>query len=228
MLKPPPPKKRKLESMQRCNGSSEPPPSCFGPQGKSNQSLHLPIQQKSTVGGTQRRVRFSETSHATALPPRESLELDRRWYTRSDIARFKRGTKAFATSLSPTRTARLMKHVAFLASCAAAPTACPLSMTNWEVNLRGRIDAVRGVEHLLCPEVTRLLLLHKKMVVRLVLEEQWKGRILDDLNGTIRNDNDRAASIARVSTLASSFSREWARRILCLHQEATSCEIVIV
>lgn len=187
------------------------------PRQQLPQQLQLrPPQQRQKQ---QRRVRFSETSQAVILPARTSEELNQCWLTKSDVAGYKRLTKIQAASLSATRTAKLLKHVAYLAATThgdrdktgdRAPSPTPQDAAA-SLGLGGRIDAVRGMEHLVCPTVARLLIQRRRAVLLRVLEEQERVRG--------REDGGAEERIARAAREASSFSREWSRRVLGLHRE---------
>eukprot|EP00584_Thalassiosira_punctigera_P006443 CAMPEP_0172534244 /NCGR_PEP_ID=MMETSP1067-20121228/6687_1 /TAXON_ID=265564 ORGANISM="Thalassiosira punctigera, Strain Tpunct2005C2" /NCGR_SAMPLE_ID=MMETSP1067 /ASSEMBLY_ACC=CAM_ASM_000444 /LENGTH=124 /DNA_ID=CAMNT_0013319017 /DNA_START=389 /DNA_END=763 /DNA_ORIENTATION=- len=100
--------------------------------------------------------------------------------------------------------------------------------TSREVTFKGN-EAIRGMEHLLCPEVAEHLVRRRRMATFLVLEEQQRIRIDDYIRASVNDratmhDNDkddlhRAARIARVAMATSLFSKEWTRRITNLHKK---------
>lgn len=208
-------------------------------------------------------VRFSPTSEVVVLPPRTREDVRGCWYDGSDYVSFKRTLGINALALRKTRTAGLMKRVAYLAAASvsansggdddgddssASATPAPRQQQEDDAlvasRLRGRIDSIRGMEHLLCPTVAKLLLHRRRLTLRRVLDEQRRTRkralpassLMTMVQRRTRGSefqqfeqggielepmqriDDAADSIARASMENSAFGREWTRRITGLQQ----------
>lgn len=170
-----------------------------------------------------RAVSFSDKSSVVVLPSRTSTDATRCWYSRSELAEFKSTMKLSALSLRETRTAKLMKHMAFLAATTSSNTTsqhqqqnddCSTTNSLFDMNSQGKA-AIRGMEHLLSPTVCKLLVQRRRLVVHRVLEEQ--GRMNDDPM-MYSNYIERATRIARTSMKNSKFSKEWTSKVTSLQQ----------
>lgn len=209
------------ERVQRCCGigaaeSAEPP-------SKKMRRGHYRcgLEEHRRPSEPRRRVRFAETNRMAVLPCRDTEDVSKCWHTKSDVANFKRRARLHAASLSETKTAKLMRLVTYLAAAThVGQTNGPLSLTTKDIagNLGDRIDAARGVEHLVCPTISKLLIYRRKLAQRRVLEEQSRIERRSAFDSSAEDAG--AERIARAAREASSFSREWTRRVLGLHREA--------
>ena len=185
-------------------------------------------------------VSFAQTSQVLILPRRTSMDVHCSWYNKEDLGQFKVAMRESAQSFSKTRTATLlMKHVAYLAAMTTSTTSSsaqtsPSNSTTPTSNGTAlplptkNLHAIRGIEHMLCPVLSEVLLSRRKLRVARVLDEQRKvdDEYLAERSSTgsatnmSRDDmNVRVERIARVSRSNSRFNVEWTRRIVALHQE---------
>ena len=185
-------------------------------------------------------VSFAQTSQVLILPRRTSMDVHYSWYNKEDLGQFKVAMRESAQSFSKTRTATLlMKHVAYLAAMTTSTTSSsaqtsPSNSTTPTSNGTAlplptkNLHAIRGIEHMLCPVLSEVLLSRRKLRVARVLDEQRKvdDEYLAERSSTgsatnmSRDDmNVRVERIARVSRSNSRFNVEWTRRIVALHQE---------
>lgn len=186
------------------------------------------------------RVRFAETSKVIVLPHRTPEDTSNSWFARSEVAGFKRRAKLHAAQLGSTKTAAVLNMTAYRAATThrerthdhvrdeaeaggddggRAPT--PPSPTPHDVAPSPSpeddvLDEAMGVEHLICPAVAKVLLHQRAEVLRRVLEEQ--SRIVE--RPRPESTDETADRIARAAREATSFSREWTRRVLGLHGES--------
>lgn len=147
-----------------------------------------------------KRVRFSDMSTLILTQPKSNEELCDSWYTKRDVALFKQNIRHATNVLRETRTAKAMKHVAY--SIASNTPQSP-------INFHGSGSAIVGLEHLLSPEVLKLLFQRRRLTAARVIEEQAVQSSLGE------NDAER---IAQVSKDNSAFTREWALRIPSLQE----------
>lgn len=242
-------------SVVSTSGSS----SCMKMSSSHSSSSIMSLSSSSNKNNKPRRsVHFSETSSVVVLPCRSTSDFERCWYSRSDLATFKQNVKNSSQSLRRTRTAKLMKYVAYLAaqtttattagggnsssssssssseqdqpsssssssSCssqAAAAQQAPL-LENMASKSKA---AIRGMEHLLCPMVCKLLLKRRRLVMDAVLREQLKLNQQEASSSSSSGDycfideDERVRRIALVAHRQSKFSKEWTRRITSLQQ----------
>ena len=132
--------------------------------------------------------------------PKSNEELCDSWYTKRDVALFKQNIRHATNVLRETRTAKAMKHVAY--SIASNTPQSP-------INFHRSGSAIVGLEHLLSPEVLKLLFQRRRLTAARVIEEQAVQSSLGE------NDAER---IAQVSKHNSAFTREWALRIPSLQE----------
>lgn len=215
------------------SSSSSSSSSCMMSSSHSSSSIMSSTSSSSSNNKSRRQrrsVHFAETSSVVVLPCRSTSDYARCWYSRSDLAAFKQNVKSSSQSLRQTRTAKLMKHVAYLAaqttyatgnssSSASSsqqdqPSSCSSQTPLLEMASNSKA-AIRGMEHLLCPMVCKLLLKRRRLVNDAVLREQLK---LNTENSFI-DEEERVRRIALVAHRQSKFSKEWTRRITSLQQE---------
>lgn len=148
-----------------------------------------------------RTVRFSETSVLVITRPKTSNDLKATWYSRKDLVQFKQCARADAQILS--QTTSLENVINRVAYSAATGEGTPQAHT---ATIQG-LELMNGIEHLLAPQVLRVLLQRRKKTIATVLEEDRAQLRL----GT--RDPQRLAS---VSSESSGFSKELRQRIAFL------------
>lgn len=181
-------------------------------------------------------VSFSETSSVVILPARSKDDASRLYYSRSDLATFKLNHKAYAVALRETRTSKLMKHVAYLAAASVSSSSnnsaddtssSSSSLASqlaeeaaYELSPNSKA-AIRGMEHLICPTVCKLLVRRRRKVVESVLEAQAQhmNNSASPMMMYGGHADLQVLRIAQASMKQSKFSKEWTRRITSLQQE---------
>mmetsp|Transcript_8201 Transcript_8201/g.18411 ORF Transcript_8201/g.18411 Transcript_8201/m.18411 type:complete len:184 (-) Transcript_8201:1129-1680(-) len=142
-----------------------------------------------------KRLRFSEFSSLTLTEPKSRADLQNSWYTKKEMAQFKRKVRLTSQALRETKAAKAMKRIA----CSAA-TGSPQASINLHLK-----EVICGIEHLISPQVLQLLLDRRRKTIARVLEDQQAqkeaGVGVDPL------------ITAQVSAINSSFSKEWCSRI---------------
>ena len=141
-----------------------------------------------------KRLRFSEMSTLVIFPPRSDVHVQNSWYSKEEVALFKRELRTSTQALRDTRTAKAMKYIAYSIS-----TGLPLT----NIHIHGK-EHIRGMEHLLSPDVLKLLFQRRRQTITRVLEEQASQK---------QNGMGDPSRLAQVSMNNSSFTREWAHRI---------------
>ena len=110
-------------------------------------------------------VRFAEFSHLVLIEPKSSTDIQNTWFSQKETAKFKRDVHLAAKAMRETRTAKVIKYIAH-----SAATRTP----HVNVHIRGN-EIIRGVEHLLSPEVCVFLGLWAcvQLVIWAVLLKRW-------------------------------------------------------
>ncbi|KAL3804175.1 hypothetical protein HJC23_013694 [Cyclotella cryptica] len=175
-----------------------------------NQQLHCGVNpsksQKQSVrdsprsylpNPTKKQVRFSETSILLVTAPKTSCENEATWYNKNDIREFKQHSRELSASLVGTPDAKTMRFIGY--SVQEGTDLPSLKVED--------VDRIRGLEHLMCPDVCKVLLQRRRATIANVLEEQRR----QELNG----EHD-AAKIALISSRNSRFAVEWRQRIATL------------
>lgn len=129
-------------------------------------------------------VRFSEFSTAVLLQPRSKGDRINSWYSRRELSAFKRSTTALADALKDTRTATAMRHVAGTIEHRSDPPVLRIHDK----------ELIRGIEHVIAPEVSRHLLRMRRRAIHGVLQAQ------------AQLDQERLAQAYRVNSV---FAKEW-------------------
>ena len=140
-------------------------------------------------------VRFSEYSSLSIIDPNTSEDKGNSWYTKTEIDIFKQNARQTSKALWKTKTAKAMKHIA---KSAANNT----PQANITIHSK---DAIRGLEHLIAPEVSMLLMAKRRKTIARVLKVQK----MQKMAGTCIDP----FITARVSEMNSAFSKEWCSRI---------------
>ena len=142
---------------------------------------------------TRRRVRFAERSSLYITEKRTQEDFSRAWYTRQDVNAFKASANVTSKALRDTKAAKLMQHIAESAAY-RTPQA--------DVNVKSK-EFILGIEHLIDPEVTTLLLSQRRKTIRRVLAVQQAKR-----QGMI------CPELHTESEINSSFAKEWSSRLV--------------
>mmetsp|Transcript_5927 Transcript_5927/g.10814 ORF Transcript_5927/g.10814 Transcript_5927/m.10814 type:complete len:180 (+) Transcript_5927:195-734(+) len=165
---------------------------------KMKRSMLEPKKRSTHVA---KRLRFSTYSQLHLADAKTREDSKAAWYTRKELNQFKRNAHRTAMSLRETRTAKAMKCIAQSAAIGLPPHDIPV------IRVHG-IDALRGIEHLISPEVVKYMLEKRRRTISGVLEEQRTQK---------QTASPRLHQLARVSEQNSSFSKEWCSRMQLLH-----------
>lgn len=211
-----PPPARPSCGASLAEGRAEPTPlrSCMSVSGSSSSSKNGRKRRR------RQQVGFSPRSEVIVLPSAKDHEGDlaRKWYDRAELAEFKAESRRVALSLSGTRTARLMKGLAYLAASGSSDgKGAAVDATTSASSSSSSLACIRGLEHLLCPTVARLLLHRRRVHVGRVLDEQRRLRAADAAN----EPRSWADELASVSMANSEFGKEWTRRVTVLHGDTS-------
>lgn len=133
-------------------------------------------------------VRFSEFSSEILVRPRSKEDLVNSWYSKKEILGFKNSRTLWVNALKDTRTAYAMKHIAASIEHGSAPPV---------LRIRDK-ELLRGIEHVVAPEVARHLLRKRRLAIRKVVQAQ------------VQLDHERLAQAYRVSSF---FATEWTTMI---------------
>lgn len=151
------------------------------------------IEQRRRTGS--KRLRFSENSHLIITKAKSGEDIKNTWYSKRELARFKIDVYDTAKALRVTRTAKAIKYMARAATRPGSP--------QLHLHVHG-IEHIRGLEHLISPEVFKSLWQRRQKAISRVLEDQQaqkkSGQSVDHTR------------LARVSEMNSAASREWSRR----------------
>lgn len=134
-------------------------------------------------------VRFSEFSSEILVRPRSKEDLVNSWYSQKEISGFKNSRTLLVNALKDTRTAYAMKRIA--ASIVEHGSAPPV------LRIRDK-ELLRGIEHVVAPEVARHMLRKRRLAIRKVVQAQ------------AHLDQERLAQAYRVSSF---FATEWTNMI---------------
>ncbi|KAL7544060.1 hypothetical protein ACHAXR_013564 [Thalassiosira sp. AJA248-18] len=145
-----------------------------------------------------KRVQFSECSQLLIITEGDT-DAKQEWYTKEDIIQFKKNVRVASTALRKTRTAKTMKYIARSAA-AGSPQV--------DVHFHG-VEHIRGIEHLLSPEVCKLLWVQRQNTIHRVLEEDQAQK-----RAGMGTDPSRTAQVSEAN---SSFSKEWSSRVSLFH-----------
>ena len=138
-------------------------------------------------------LRFSDSSTLLITAPKTRSEMKSSWYSKQEISGFKLTVKENSRSLRGSERAQAMRYIGRCVQTGESQS--DLDIDN---------KTIRGMEHLLSPEVYSVLLHGRKATIRNVLQEQAR----QESEGI--HDDGR---IAAVSMSSSKFAREWRRRI---------------
>ena len=164
---------------------------------KSRKCSKSCFPQKSILRA-KKQVRFSEASLLCVTSCKTESERKATWYSKRELARFKQNGKAEAQALSRTKSANIMKHIAY-----SVAVGVPSAHTTAEEET----EMINGIEHMLSTEVLNLLVHVRRKTISRVLDEQ-----------KVQNDNGvrDPMRLALVSENMSVFVKDLRQRIACL------------
>ena len=143
-------------------------------------------------------VRFSDRSVLIVTNPRSDSDRQASWYTKHEIKHFKKNAELAAKKFANSQESNVIKHVAYSVISGTAQS---------NKNFYHK-EHVCGLEHLISPSMLKILVRRRKLTIERVLGEQDVQMKLGE------SDPSR---IALVSMGNSAFTKEWRRRIACLH-----------
>ncbi|KAL3786840.1 hypothetical protein ACHAWO_003183 [Cyclotella atomus] len=145
------------------------------------------LSASASPGGLPKRLRFSETAQVMVV---RKVRYGN-WLNKSEIREFKRDVHTSALAKTDLYS-QVMRTIGY---------SVQQGTTSPEFKVE---EDVRGLEHLLSPEVTRVLIQRRKMTIDQVLKEQERQLLFGE------HDPEK---IAMISQNNSSFVVEWRRRI---------------
>eukprot|EP00956_Cyclotella_meneghiniana_P033928 scaffold100473_cov22-Cyclotella_meneghiniana.AAC.1 len=151
-----------------------------------------------------KKVRFSELSQMVLTKPTTEADIQASWYNKHEIKKFKHNAEISAKRFAKSRASYTIKRVAY-----SIMSGTP--QTNASIDHK---ELICGLEHIVSPSMMKLLMQRRKMSVSRVLEEQNIQR---------KSGETSISRIALASMENSSFTKEWRRRIACLHQSESDC-----
>lgn len=149
-----------------------------------------------------KKVRFSELSQMVVTQPKTEDDLLASWYTKHEVKKFKRNAEISAKRFAKSRASHTIKQLAY-----SIMSGTPQKNANFDHK-----ELVCGLEHILSPSMMKLLMQRRKMTIVRVLEEQDIQRKSGETN---------ISRIALASMENSSLTKEWRRRIACVHWSDT-------
>lgn len=157
-------------------------------EGRGERKAALSTSAMSKFKKPSKSIRFSEFSSVLLVRPRNKEDLVNSWYSQKEISRFKKSRTLLVSALRDTRTATAMKHIAASIEHRSAP---PVLRIHYK-------EHVRGIEHVLAPEVARHLLRKRRLAINKVIQAQ------------AQLDHEKLAQTYRVSSV---FASEWTTMI---------------
>ena len=145
----------------------------------------------------QKHVRFSESSTLIITQPKTVAEMSETWYSKQEVAEFKRDVKESSKNQWGTPQAQAMRYIGHCVQ--SGESQAELAIDN--------VERIRGLEHLISPEVCRVLLQRRRATIGRVLQEQRRQE---------EEGSFDAEKIATLSLVNSEFAREWRKRIMHL------------
>jgi hypothetical protein len=142
----------------------------------------------------EKQVRFAETSTLFLTSSKTNQEHESTWYTKQEVRGFKQSIRESSASLTRSYDAKVMRAIGY---------SVQQGITRPELQVQD-VDSIRGLEHLLSPDVCKLLVQRRRATTTRVLEEQARQ--------VCAGERD-AAKIAAVSAKNSKFAVEWRQRI---------------
>jgi hypothetical protein len=145
----------------------------------------------------QKLLRFSVTPDIIETAHNDESELCLTWYTEKELIAFKHKIEGDSLIMRSTPQAQAMKNV-----CQSIRNNEALADLNTD-----DIERIRGLEHLLAPEVYIKLVKMRRVTIEKVLKEQADQQKLGVID---------VEKLASVSIENSEFVREWRHRIMLL------------
>ncbi|KAL7482076.1 hypothetical protein ACHAW6_007761 [Cyclotella cf. meneghiniana] len=146
---------------------------------------------------TKKQVRFSETSILLVTAPKTCCENEATWYNKNDIRAFKQHSRESSAALMGTQEAKMMRCIGYSVQEGT-------DLPDMKVE---DVERIRGLEHLMSPDVCKVLLQRRRATIVKVLEEQRRQELAGEQD---------AAKIALISSRNSKFAVEWRQRIATL------------
>jgi hypothetical protein len=139
-------------------------------------------------------VAFSETATLVTMHLDTQPALKVLWYTQDDISRFKQETFHSVSSLLETNASVAKVYI---------EKSLLVNRSN-DISPFVGIEHVCGIEHLMSPQVMRMILATRSLTIERVLREQERQK---------RTGENKGQLIAQASMETSVFAREWRRRV---------------
>ena len=149
------------------------------------------------IHNNKKKLRFSDVATVIITQSKSSLDPKSSWYIKQEISQFKRIIKMTSRCIWGTPPAQAMRYIGH----------CIQTGERQAFLYIENIEEIRGLEHLLSPEVYTVLLQSRRATIAKVLQEQ------EDQRKAGLHDITR---IAIVSMTNSEFARAWRQRIMSL------------
>ncbi|KAL7519590.1 hypothetical protein ACHAWX_004344 [Stephanocyclus meneghinianus] len=149
------------------------------------------------ICNNKKKLKFSDVATVIVTQTKSSSAPQSTWYRKHEISKFKRNIKQTSRRIWGSPPAQAMRYIGH----------CIQTGEHQAFLCIENIEEIRGLEHLLSPEVYTVLLQRRRATIAKVLQEQADQRKagLHDI-----------ARIAAVSMANSAFAREWRERIMSL------------
>ncbi|KAL7520220.1 hypothetical protein ACHAWX_007241 [Stephanocyclus meneghinianus] len=154
-------------------------------------------QDSPGIHNNNKKLRFSDVATVIITQSKSSSDPKSSCYSKQEISQFKRNIKKTSRSIWGSPSAQAMRFIGH----------CIQSGKHQAFLFIENLEEIRGLEHLLSPEVYSVLLQRRRATIAKVLQEQADQRKAG-LRDTTR--------IAIVSMANSAFAREWRERIMSL------------
>jgi len=149
------------------------------------------------IHNNNKKLRFSDVATVIITQSKSHSDPKSSWYSKQEISQFKCNIKKTSRSIWGSPPAQAMRYIGH----------CIQTGERQAFLYIENIEEIRGLEHLLSPEVYTVLLQRRRATIAKVLQEQADQRKAG-LHDTTR--------IAIVSMANSAFAREWRERIMSL------------
>ncbi len=146
-----------------------------------------------------KRVRFAEDALLRVYPKPSEQSVQKSWYTKREMESFKIAIRDEILSLRQRNAGKEMES--FVHFIISPGTMVPHSRME---SLHENILELRGLEHIVSPQVLNLLLLKRKTAIAHVLQEQETQMLLG-----LRDDR----RLAEASMRCTKFSKTWSSQI---------------
>ena len=144
-----------------------------------------------------KRVRFSEYSQLFVHERRSRDDLKNAWYTKNDVKQFRKDAYMTSVALQGSTTSKAMEYIAKSAA---------RGVSHETIHAQGK-ELVCGIEHLIHPEIARLMVDRRKNANTRLLALQEEHR------KACTHPDFRRYALAKKSMSYSSFSKDWCLQI---------------